>query len=377
MKSYLNTTNAETTLISSLTRRFVESELRRFLRALLTAAILAASGCATNGEDKMANYSAERDPLYDGISAITFDNVLIGGSQSDLEKLGDQALRQGEQDKAIYAYLRATQNGGDKAVLFSKIGTLHQARGNHDLAFSAFSQALEANPDYIPALEGIGLVYLKRQQHSEAQSYLELSLELDQLRLRESQSAVETGSNNPNASDARGVPRFQKVSAPLESFNLPPYDHDSPHRAYNGLGILSDLAGNYEQALQYFRVADAIRPHSAITQNNFGYSYYLSGNLAMAEYHFLKALNIDPSFKRSWCNLALVYNRQGHRDDALSTLAQVMDEAQAYNTLGYLNMLAGNYHEADQLLQEAIALSPSYYEQAHDNLNQNRKRSNQ
>ncbi len=203
----------------------------------------------------------------------------------------------------------------------------------------------------MPALEGAGLVHLRQRHYEEALEHLESAVMLDQQRLGGVRST-----------------RTERSSA------LPPHDSRSPYRAYRGLGVLADLAGEYGQAVRHYQVSDAIHPHSAITQNNLGYSHYLAGDLDRAKSHFRRAIAIDPGFKNGWCNLALIHLRQRRQEDALSALEQVMSKPEAYNTLGYLNMLAGNHIQAEQFLEKAISLSPSYYQQAQQNLEQNRSR---
>jgi tetratricopeptide (TPR) repeat protein len=346
----------------------------RLITPLLVSALLVATGCTSTGSKEGSSFRADKDPLYDGTATITFDSMLAGDSDAGFEQLGDLALRQDEQDKAIYAYLRAIQTGGDKAELFSKIGAVHQARRNHELALQAYSRALQANPEFIPALQGAGLVNLGLRQYQDARHHLELAVILDQQRVSNLNGALVSANDSLGGPAATSGENDRNASDEAQPDNRPMYDFNSPHQAYNGLGVLADLTGEHPQAQRYYQIADAIRPNSAITHNNLGYSHYLSGELTAAEHHFLRAINLNPRFKRGWRNLALVYVRQGRHEDALATLGQVMNTAQAYNNLGYLSMLGGDHAEAERLLQQAIALSPSYYELAQENLEQNRNR---
>ncbi len=339
---------------------------RRLMITLLAGVLLAAGGCSSTGGNRSNTASADSDALYNGMAPITFDSMFTGEDTDDFETLGDRARREGEEDKAIYAYLRATQTGGDKARLFAKIGDLHQARGNARLSLLAYNRALQTDPDWVPALQGAGLVYLRQRHYEEAQGHLERAVALDQQRLGGEQAERASSADMPSA--ARGEAKGEASEA------LPPHDARSPYQAYRGLGVLADLAGEHEQAIRYYQISGAIRPHSAITHNNLGYSHYMAGDLDSAKRHFRRAILIEPSFKRGWCNLALIHQRQGRQEDALSALEQVLTKSEAYNTLGYLNMLAGNHTQAEQFLQQAIALSPSYYEEAQQNLERNRSR---
>lgn len=151
-----------------------------------------------------------------------------------------------------------------------------------------------------------------------------------------------------------------------------PYDSFSPVWAYNGLGILADLNGRYDEAIEYYQKANQIKPRSAQINNNLGYSNYLSDNWADAEKYYRNALNYDRNYERTWRNLGLLYTRMGQYEDALITFNRVMEKAAAYNSIGYLCMLQGKHIEADQFFDKAIELMPSYYTLAYENKDKNK-----
>ena len=84
--------------------------------------------------------------------------------------------------------------------------------------------------------------------------------------------------------------------------------------------------------------------------------------------HFFQAVNSDISFDRAWYNIGLIYTRQGKYEDAFDALRNVLDTPQAYNDIGYLSMLDGDYDMAEHYYQKAIKTSPSYYLKAHENI---------
>ncbi len=354
------------------------SPLKRILICMILAlaSALAVSGCATTSSPQgNSTGSVENDPLYDGVATITFDSLLTGDDTGDFERLGDRALRMGQQDKAVYAYLRALQQGGDKAVLFTNIGEIHKARGNSKLAQLAFNRALEAEPDHVPALLGAGLILLSQRHYDLAESKLEQAVALDKRRVEKGNTQVATA--YPEG-EMRGV-TVDREKLPGESARdlsedggFKSYDVSSPVGAYNGLGMLADLAGEFDRAIAFYRVADAIRPGSAVTQNNLGYSYYLAGDLAAAEEHFRRTIHLDPEFERGWRNLALVLSHRQQYEEAVRALSHVGDKSEAYNILGYLCMMQGMHDDARRFLEKAISLSPVYYEMAYQNLERNR-----
>jgi Tfp pilus assembly protein PilF len=64
----------------------------------------------------------------------------------------------------------------------------------------------------------------------------------------------------------------------------------------------------------------------------------------------------------------MLYARRGWYEDAMRTLTRAMDKPKAYNEVGYIAYRNGDLIEAEQLLSEAIRLSPTYYQAAYRNL---------
>ena len=341
----------------------------------LAVGALTLGGCATTDSAAVAP-SAEGDPLYDGVAPITFDNLLTGDAAgADFVALGDRAQRAGEQDKAIYAYLRGIQQGGEKALLFTRIAGIHKAKGNAVLAEQALQRALDADPDYVPALVGYGQSRLAKRDFQAAEDSFQKAIDLDWRRLEggaPDKARAHTVEPGPAVESTKEAAEAQATGAGVYSPTMNTYDSQSPAGAYNGLGVLADLSGDYRRAVTYYTVAAAIRPNATNIINNLGYSYYLAGDLAAAERYFREVLQVDPSFERGWRNLALVYTRQERYDDALAVLSQIMDSAEAYNTLGYLCMVQGQHGRAQRFLEQAISLSPVYYELAYQNLEKSR-----
>jgi Flp pilus assembly protein TadD len=55
-------------------------------------------------------------------------------------------------------------------------------------------------------------------------------------------------------------------------------------------------------------------------------------------------------------------------DQAVETLARAVDRPKAYNDIGYIALANGHNQIAQNLLEEAIRLSPVHYETAQRNL---------
>lgn len=236
--------------------------------------------------------------------------------------LGDKALLNNKTEEALQYYVRALDLNPKNTEALLRIGTVQQNYGNPDLAIKAYDMLLATMPRHAGALEAVGLIYLDQRKY-----------DLAEWRLRAAISA-----------DSK---RWQ---------------------ALNGMGLIADERKQHEAAIRYFESALIIQPQSAQLLNNRGYSKYLLGHFADAESDFRRALQLDAKNERANHNLGLVLARQGQAEAALAAFRQTMDEASAYNNIGYIYLMAGKYAEAQDFLQKAIVSSPTYNAQAHENL---------
>src|SRR5262245_6189379 len=233
----------------------------------------------------------------------------------------DEAVGKGNLEAALSLYSAVLQEK-PTAQTWLKAGVLHNRLGHDREAGYAFNRVLALEPNNVNALEQIGLLYVLHEQVDQARQHLERVIALD----------------------------------------------PSRWRAHNGLGVLSDLQHDYSAAVMHYQAALAITPNSAMLLNNAGYSQYLAGDLDSAAATFIKSLSCNTTYAPARRNLALLYARKGAYRDAVQLLSTVVSEPSAYNDIGYVAMLKGDYASAERLLQEAVDRSPTYYEVAARNL---------
>ena len=141
-------------------------------------------------------------------------------------------------------------------------------------------------------------------------------------------------------------------------------------RACNGLGLIADKNGDYLHASQYYERALKTKPNKPMLLNNLGYSKYLSGDWQGAMQLFDAVSRIDAKYGPAWLNQGLIYARRGNDTAAIQAFMHVLDEADAYNNLGYIYMMDGKTPPAYVYFQKAISLSPTYHRLANENLKQ-------
>jgi Flp pilus assembly protein TadD len=133
---------------------------------------------------------------------------------------------------------------------------------------------------------------------------------------------------------------------------------------YNALGVIADIKKEHQQAQKNYIQALFLDGNKPIYMNNLGYSYYLMGCQDRAEQMFVDTLKTDPNYKLAWRNLGLVYAKSARYKLALEAFGKTEKEYQAYNDVGYIAMLSGHYDKAQHYFNEAVRLSPAYYELA-------------
>lgn len=244
------------------------------------------------------------------------------------QQRGDAAYLKGDAKGALFHYVSGLKFEPDNIDLMYRVGMVHLENDQLNSADRAFSRILELEPDHAGALEGHGLALLQQRKFDVAKYHLIKAVHID----------------------------------------------DKRWRAQNGLGVISDIEKDHALAITYYQLALEQRPDSAMVLNNLGYSRYLAGEWDSAENAFNRAVSIDPQHRKAWSNLGMLYVRKEKYEDALQAFSRLMPKHEAYNSMGYVCMLEGNYTRAEAFFTDAIRFSPKYYKEAQDNLARARER---
>lgn len=238
---------------------------------------------------------------------------------------GDAAFKEGNWDKAIVEYVNSLTDEPDSPHnldTLAKIARAHLEAGNVETAESTFRQVLAIRSDDLDAREGLGLSLMNLRRHDEAAAEFMAIMVVDSKRWR----------------------------------------------TLNGLAIIHDVEGRMADARPLYEQALALVPYSSEVLNNLGYSHYLSGDFAEAGGYFRKAIDADRKNAKAWSNLGLLLTRERKYQEALGAFSKIMDKPKALNSVGYVCMLADDFACAEQYFSQALAASPNWYVEAHDNL---------
>lgn len=295
------------------------ASLKRWPTALLLVVSSLLGGCAgLASESKSHN---EFSGLGDANAHLTYSTAFPVASAKEAIQRGDAARSKGDLDRALFEYIRALEKAGEDGETLYKVGRVHLLRKDLERARVAFLLCLKALPDHVGALVEMGKLEMHRRNYETAKTLLTHALEIDR--------------------------------------NLP--------QVFNALGVIADIQKDHHQAqINYLQALD-LDGDKPIYLNNLGYSFYLMGNEARAEQMFVDTLKNDPNYQPAWRNLGLVYAKSARYKLALEAFGKTEKEYQACNDVGYIAMLSGRYDEARHYFNEAIRLSPAYYELAADN----------
>lgn len=145
---------------------------------------------------------------------------------------------------------------------------------------------------------------------------------------------------------------------------------DSSHVAHNNMGNVYRLRGDLPSALEEYKQALAIRPHSK-TLANLGATYRRLHRYPEATVAYQKALELNPKNPEVSIGLGLVSLELGKFTDARKAFEQAIADdprsEEAYVNLGAIAMHGGKTNEAIEHYRKALAANP-YFAQAHYNL---------
>jgi tetratricopeptide (TPR) repeat protein len=280
---------------------------------ILSQSLLTACNPGNIKEDRADGEQQTEEILQSaGVSVSSVDDAVFKA---------EKAAQSGKMELAQLYYIKAYDLEPTNVGVLQKMADLYTDLRKYDLAEVSLKLILQQQPGDLKAIEQYGLLLIKQKKYPEAEKHL------------------------------------IQVIAKQQSWS-----------AYNGLGIIATLQGDHLKAENHFKKADSISPNSPELLNNIGFALYSADKLTEAAPYYLKALQINPGFKKAIYNYALLQARLSNYEEAHSAFVKVSSPAEASNNTGYIAMMNGDYSEANNYLQEAINVSPKFYKKASDNL---------
>jgi Flp pilus assembly protein TadD len=232
-----------------------------------------------------------------------------GADKTFVEHLrdGDRFRDQGQLSKASLSYVRAHWLDPESPKPPERLAFL-ALRESPARAEAVFEELLESLPGEAVLQTGLGMARLGRDRIPEARQSLETAVALA-----------------PDSVLARST-----------------------------LGVVYDRLELHDEAQAQYAAALELRPRDVDVLNNLGVSYLLAGDYERSAATLQRALDQgarDPAVQN---NLGLAYGFQGRDDAALAAFRAVGSVGDAYNNLGYVHLLQGDYAEATRLFERAL-----------------------
>jgi len=255
----------------------------------------------------------------DRVVAIFFSLILIPSFVLSQNSSGNRdaiaaALRDHEFDKALQLLHPALQRAPNNAELWAMQGTAYAGLGHTKEALASFHSALKVSPDYLPALQGAA------------------------------QIEFEAGSRD-------AVPLLQRV------LRLRPGDPTT----HGMLAVLNYQQGDCAAAVPHFVKAGALFDSKIDALHAYATCLVRLKQFDKAVSAFLKALALDPSDARERKWLASVQLLAHKPQDALATLAPLLQSTPDAGTLELVSTAYEDAKETDRAvsaLRQAILLEP-------------------
>jgi tetratricopeptide (TPR) repeat protein len=264
----------------------------------------------------------EHCTLGDVVRPLEVAAELIPGQ--DPRELARQLIASGRVDRAVEVLQRTLLSCPFDDELHGLLGLALVERGEHERALAALTRAVELKPDH--ALHHWNRAAVARRQRRAGRAYLALRSYLQRIdghRHIPGSSVASVDPRPSNSGCAQGEPALGWMHGHPEA----DADLDSGARRKRARGFVRD----YERLVRR-EFAGARAVHVALGEELFAHAFVelAAGKLTMAAQSFQTVIARVPTHYPSWGNLGAVYLCQGRRNDA------------------------------EQCLQRALALNPTY-----------------
>ena len=228
-------------------------------------------------------------------------------------RLGDEARRRGDWERARKHYQGALKEGGEDAQIYNALGEICRAQEQTAEALQFFRQAIRLDPQMALAFANIGRTYLKYGGPLEAIAAMRRAVELKE----------EEGVFRALLADAYSkANRWEEAcEAYREAIRL------APERVefYQNLGLLYQREGLEVEAENMYRAALERNPHLPGVLYNLGNLYLDRGNLQEALKAYRNTLEIAPEHVDLHFNLGKTLLRLGREAEAVVAFERFLE----------------------------------------------------